>query len=304
MSKKLVLWTCFVLILSLAGNTSAQLLARYKFDETSGNIAIDTSGKGNDGTIEGTPVWRDGALHFVGSLSVTLPASTMGLRSDTGSVVFWMNMSELTGGINTIWWGGDNVTGGGFGPEIGLARTLLEKQPKRKIAIVKVAYNATSIAVWERKNPVFEQKKSYENCYEALFVETKLAIEKAGKRGITLVPRAFIWVQGESDASKELVPEYKDSLRQLIENVKKDFNAPKMISLLAVNTKFRYGKMRSVKEIAQEQEKLAAQDKLIEYIDSSNLETCNAYHFSAKGTLDLGKLFAEALMKMERTIRK
>jgi hypothetical protein len=117
MGKKLVLWACFVLILSLADNTSAQLLARYKFDETSGTVATDTSGKGNDGAIEGTPVWIDGALQFDGSLSVTLPASTMGLRSDTGSVVFWMNMSEVTGGINTIWWGGDNITGGGFGPE-------------------------------------------------------------------------------------------------------------------------------------------------------------------------------------------
>ncbi len=117
MGKKLVLLVCFVLVLSLASNTSAQLLARYKLDETSGAVAIDSSGKGNDGTIEGTPVWIDGALQFDGSLSVTLPASTMGLRSDTGSVVFWMNMSEVTGGINTIWWGGDNITGGGFGPE-------------------------------------------------------------------------------------------------------------------------------------------------------------------------------------------
>jgi hypothetical protein len=41
----------------------------------------------------------------------------MGLRSDTGSVAFWMNMSEVVGGINTIWWGGDNTTGGGMGPE-------------------------------------------------------------------------------------------------------------------------------------------------------------------------------------------
>ncbi len=117
MGKKLILLVCLVVMLGHAGNTSAQLLVRYKFDETSGAIATDTSGKGNDGTIDGTPVWIDGALQFDGSLSVTLPASTMGLRSDTGSVTFWMNMAELTGGINTIWWGGDNVTGGGFGPE-------------------------------------------------------------------------------------------------------------------------------------------------------------------------------------------
>jgi len=41
----------------------------------------------------------------------------MGLRSDAGTVSFWVNMAEVTGGINTIFWGGDNITGGGFGPE-------------------------------------------------------------------------------------------------------------------------------------------------------------------------------------------
>ena len=121
MCKKSILLICSVLILSLTGSASAQLLAYYKLDETSGTVAADSSGKGNDGTIDGTPNWVAGkligALEFDGSLSITLPAAAMGLRSDTGSVAFWMNMAELTGGINTIWWGGDNTTGGGMGPE-------------------------------------------------------------------------------------------------------------------------------------------------------------------------------------------
>ncbi len=121
MCKKLIYLTCLVLVLGVAGNASAQILVHYKLDETIEAIASDSSGKGNDGTIEGDPNWVagwiNGALQFDGSLSVTLPASRMGLRSDTGSVAFWMNMAELTGNINTIWWGGDNTTGGGMGPE-------------------------------------------------------------------------------------------------------------------------------------------------------------------------------------------
>ncbi|KPK40238.1 MAG: hypothetical protein AMJ65_10780 [Phycisphaerae bacterium SG8_4] len=121
MYKKLINLSCLVLLLGLAGKTSAQLLVHYKLDETSGTVAADMSGKGNDGVIDGAanwaPGWIDGALQFDGSLSVTLPAGNMGLRSDTGSVAFWMNMAELMGGINTIWWGGDNTTGGGMGPE-------------------------------------------------------------------------------------------------------------------------------------------------------------------------------------------
>jgi len=199
--------------------------------------------------------------------------------------------------------GGDknfNCKGGGFGPEMGLARTLLKNNPERKIAIIKIAYNATAIDAWERKKPVAKQKPAYDNCYEALFVEVKLAIAEAKKKGITLVPRAFVWVQGESDASQELVPQYKDKLQQLIENVKNDFNAPKLISMLAVNTKFRYKQQKYVGEIAKKQEELAAEDKLVEYVDSSKLDTVNKYHFSAKGTLELGQLFADTLIRLEK----
>jgi hypothetical protein len=129
MHRRLCLLTCLVLLLSLAGNASAQLLARYQFDETSGTIAVDSSIKGNDGIIEkivaanagGDPNWvadgTNGCLGFDGNLDVSLPAENMGLRSDSGTVAFWMKMAEVAGGINTIWWGGDNTTGSGFGPE-------------------------------------------------------------------------------------------------------------------------------------------------------------------------------------------
>ena len=123
MFKRLVLWTCLGLVLSVVSRTSAQLLVHYKLDETSGTVATDSSGKGNDGTLSGDPQWAagagwaGGALEFNGEDFITLPADQMGLRSDAGTVSFWVNMAEVTGGINTIFWGGDNITGGGFGPE-------------------------------------------------------------------------------------------------------------------------------------------------------------------------------------------
>jgi hypothetical protein len=123
MYKKLFCLACFVIVLSAAGNATAQILVHYKLDETSGNIAVDSSGKGNDGVIGAEPNWVegwiDGALKFSATDAncITLPAGRMGLRSDTGTVAFWVNMTEVAGGINTIFWGGDNTTGGGFGPE-------------------------------------------------------------------------------------------------------------------------------------------------------------------------------------------
>jgi hypothetical protein len=130
MWKKATGLICLILLFGLATNTWAQLLVYYQFNETSGTVAVDSSGKGNDGTLISANAtvttidanwvstgWKDGCLDFNGLTEVVIPAANLGLRSDAGSVVFWMNQPRLRGAINTIWWGGDNTTGGGFGPE-------------------------------------------------------------------------------------------------------------------------------------------------------------------------------------------
>lgn len=121
MRKRLIYLACFVFVLSIVGSASAQLMVNYKLDETSGTTAFDSSGKGNDGAITGTPGWVagkvGGTMEFNGDDYIVIPAGNFGIRSDAGSVAFWMNMTGLGTGINTIWWGGDNTTGSGFGPE-------------------------------------------------------------------------------------------------------------------------------------------------------------------------------------------
>ncbi len=130
MRNRLIYFACFVFVLSIVGSASAQLMVNYRFNETSGNTAFDASGKGNDGIVTGDPNWvagyLGGGLRFspnsttgpVDANGITIPAYKIGMRSDAGSVAFWMNLSENLGtGINTIWWGGDNTTGSGMGPE-------------------------------------------------------------------------------------------------------------------------------------------------------------------------------------------
>ena len=121
MCKRLIGLTCCILVLGLATTaSSAELLAHYKLDEGSGTLATDASGNGFDATINGVPDWVEGrvggALEFFANENVTLPEGVMGLTSFVGSVAFWMNMDVPTQ-INTMFWGGDNTTGGGFGAE-------------------------------------------------------------------------------------------------------------------------------------------------------------------------------------------
>jgi len=75
MSKQLIYLISFIflsgLILTSSGNAAdADLVGWWKLDETSGTIAHDASGNGNDGTLNGDPMWvigkTDGALQLDG----------------------------------------------------------------------------------------------------------------------------------------------------------------------------------------------------------------------------------------------
>ncbi len=84
----------------VAGQTNG-LLGWWKFDETSGTTASDSSGSGNNGTLGGAPTWVsgkiNGALSFGGSAdSVNINKS---LVSTTGSysVAAWVKLNNLNG---------------------------------------------------------------------------------------------------------------------------------------------------------------------------------------------------------------
>jgi len=182
---------------------------------------------------------------------------------------------------------------GGFGPEMGLTRTLLKRQSNRPLAVVKVAYSGTSVLDWDTK--------AEGSCYQALVSEAKLAIAKAKEKGITLHVRALVWVQGEDDARKDRWAEYKDRLEKIIVALRKDLGAPNMIALLGVNSKFVNDKVY-VPKIVEAQKALAETSPYIKYVDDTGCEIANKWHFSSKGTLDYGDRFAEQLLQAEKEI--
>jgi hypothetical protein len=111
-----------MLLVSMTGyGQLPELVARYPLDETSGTVVADISGNGFDATASCETCWAegtiDGAYEFSGAEAITLPADVMGMTSNDGSVAFWMNTPALSSDIRTMFWGGDNETGGGFGAE-------------------------------------------------------------------------------------------------------------------------------------------------------------------------------------------
>ncbi|MBI5395389.1 MAG: hypothetical protein HZA91_08860 [Verrucomicrobia bacterium] len=183
---------------------------------------------------------------------------------------------------------------GGFGPEIGLARALHAREGRR-LAIVKAAFSGTAMAQdWNPADP-----GDGGSCYRALVAETKAAIAAAKARDITLRLRALAWVQGESDANATAAPLYEKALGDMIAALRRDLDAPQLIALLAVNTRFGGGKNTFMPAIIEAQKALASKLPRCAYVDTATATIANNVHFDAAGTLDVGRRFAETLMQCE-----
>ena len=91
MSKKLIYLVSFVLVLSVAGNASADLMAYWKINEGSGDFVEDFSLYGNHGTVD-KAVWvteamsGGAALEFNGQDSQVTVADSASLHPQTGQI--------------------------------------------------------------------------------------------------------------------------------------------------------------------------------------------------------------------------
>lgn len=183
---------------------------------------------------------------------------------------------------------------GGFGPEIGFARTLTARE-KKPLAVVKVAFSGTGMRTDWNHNDAGPGGA----CYRALVEETRTALAKAAEKGMDLKIRALVWVQGESDANEKDAPEYEKNLGEMIRSLRRELNAPQMIALVGVNTNFGSGKNPFMTKVIEEQKSLAAHLPRCAYVDTSGSTYANNAHFDSRGTLETGGRFADALLRFE-----
>ena len=186
---------------------------------------------------------------------------------------------------------------GGFGPEIGMVRTLTAKE-SRPLAVIKTAFSGTSVAGdWNVGRP-----NQADACYRAMIEEAKAAIAAAKAKDITLRPRAFVWVQGESDANAKDAPAYATNLAAMLKALRSELDAPDMILLLGVNTRFGNGKNVFMPKVIAAQQEVAVALPSARYVDTAGAETLppSHTHFTAAGTLEVGRRFAQALLASEQ----
>ncbi|MGB2862811.1 MAG: LamG domain-containing protein, partial [Sedimentisphaerales bacterium] len=89
-----------VLGLTFTGPASAELVAWWRFDDGSGTTAMDSSGNGNDGTLNGDAQWvagqLGGAIQFNGS-NARVVAPNIPLDSRSFTIMMWVNPVLYTG---------------------------------------------------------------------------------------------------------------------------------------------------------------------------------------------------------------
>jgi hypothetical protein len=184
-------------------------------------------------------------------------------------------------------------TEGGFGPEIGFARELMARE-SRPLAIVKAAFSGTALAQdWNPDDPGLGG-----SCYRALIENAKNAAAAAQAQNVELIPRALVWVQGESDATPDYAPLYTKNLANMLARLRRDLAAPELIALIGVNTRFGNGNNPNMPTVIASQKAVDAQDPFTVYVDTGGAETLppSHTHFTAQGTLEIGRRYAAALL--------
>jgi hypothetical protein len=210
---------------------------------------------------------------------------------DSTSAGQWTGLQVQPNGKSITAAGNFRLPAGGFGPEFGIARALASEE--RKLAIVKTAWNGTSVAVeWSSDGGVG---------FRSLLDELRLAKESARTMGVVLRPRALVWLQGESDAVAERDREYEQALSQLLTKLREVLGTPALPLLLGVNV--HYGDVERIRPrietIVNAQKAVAARLGNAAYVDTQGVSLANNAHFDSEGTLEAGRRFAAALLRLE-----
>ncbi len=119
MSKKVIFLVSFALMMGLVTSASADLVGHWRLDEGVGDTANDSSGNGNQGTLQGDPQWVvgkiGGALDFNGSTDhITIPfsESLRVLNQGDFTIAAWFKPDEIPSENKEVFQQGDaNGTG-------------------------------------------------------------------------------------------------------------------------------------------------------------------------------------------------
>lgn len=196
-----------------------------------------------------------------------------------------------------------------FGLELSFARSLREKYPDRKIALIKYSRGGTSIdaaasaaerfGCWDPEWQGGEGQGKGINQFDHFLATLENAradgdIDDDGETD-RLIPAGILWMQGESDAMEpEVAAEYEENLADLMGRIREAFgseNTPIVIGRITDWDVWIHGEV-----VRAAQASFVAKDGNASLVTSTDeYGNSDKWHYDTAGYLDLGKKFAEAL---------
>lgn len=201
-----------------------------------------------------------------------------------------------------------------FGVELSFARTIQEKYPDQKIALIKYSRGGTSIdslasygfGCWE---PDFKGENGI-NQYDHFLATLRNAfmaqdLDWDGRQDV-LIPKAILWMQGEADATVDakVAGNYAENLKRLMDLIRASLRVddlPVVIGKISDSHISNSGLVWKFGDLVrQEQENFVRSDENAAIVRSTETYGySDPWHYNSAGYIDLGQKFAEAVLKLQ-----
>jgi len=203
-----------------------------------------------------------------------------------------------------------------FGPEIGFGISLSKAFPREKIAIIKYAVGATSIARSADYNDYIPRLKGFDDkgsnwhppgdgngtglLYENLMENIHAALASLKQEGRNYEISGFIWMQGENEAglSKKMANDYGKLLTLFMEGVRNDLGVKELPFIIGEVNSYNWGFGDIVRKRQAEVCQKDPNSLLIKSTDLSRNGVGGPGHFDADGMLTLGNRFARRMLQL------
>ena len=178
-----------------------------------------------------------------------------------------------------------------FGPELSLGKRLRENIPMTDgIAILKFTHSGAQIADWLPGSPEAER-----NVNQQLIAFITAAVNDLTKRGYTVIPAGICWHAGENDTYySPYIRDYAARLQQLATSIRVTCNAPNMSFICS--EQHPKSPWVHINEMNAQLAKLSDGDKNTTVLPTASIPH-GKVHFGAAGTVALGELYADAILK-------
>ena len=191
---------------------------------------------------------------------------------------------------------GDRDGKGTFGPELLFGYTMAPQDPAQVLAIIKIAWGATNLAVQWRPPSAGGVTGNLYTDWVKFFKEAMAKLDPAFEPEVA----GMLWMQGESDASdRKMTGEYAKNLAALIKDIRAEVKQPAMPVVLAQISKvpawgpdlgegLRAAQLEVVKTVPN-----------TATFATDDYKLGDPWHYDTAGMISLGERFAKAMRDLE-----